>query len=209
MDHNVQLGIYEDFEYVVERVINRCHRSLTGDTREEAKQVGKLALWESIPNYLGDDSGCGLNSFLQNNINWAISKWLAYDITGVSTGKYYRLRDQGLFPDIESYDQVTEMAENDDGDSYLDTIHHTTDTPEQALLRTELREILNAGLEVLTRKQRTALVEHVLYEKSLNDIAERDGITVNNQRHIYFTARKAMARYYNAVYNTESALEEV
>lgn len=200
MDHNVQLGIYEQFEYVVERVINRCYRSLVGDTREEAMQVGKMALWEGIPNYLGDDSGCGLNSFLQNNINWAISRWLAYDITGVPRGKYCRLRDQGLLPDIENYDQVTELAEDDDGDSYLDTIHHTTDTPEKHLLRTELREILNAGLETLTRKQRTALVEHVIYDKSLHDIAERDGGTFNNQRRIYFTARKAMARYYNEAY---------
>lgn len=200
MDHNVQLGIYEQFEYVVERVINRCYRSLTGDTREEAMQVGKLALWEVIPKYLGDDSGCGLNSFLQNNINWAIARWLAYDITGVSQGKYYRLRDQGLLPDMESYDQVNQLAEDDDGDSYLDTIHNTTDTPEQHLLRTELREVLNAGLETLTRKQRAALVEHVIYEKSLHDIAERDGSTFNNQRRIYFTARKAMARYYNEVY---------
>lgn len=200
MDHNVQLGIYEQFEYVVERVINRCYRSLVGDTREEAMQVGKMALWESIPKYLGDDSGCGLNSFLQNNINWSIARWLSYDITGVSQGKYYRLRDQGLLPDMESYDQVNQLAEDDDGDTYLDTIHHTTDTPEQHLLRAELREVLNAGLETLTRKQRAALVEHVIYDKSLHDIAERDGGTFNNQRRIYFRARKAMARYYNDVY---------
>jgi RNA polymerase sigma factor (sigma-70 family) len=200
MNREEQEEIYHQYEYVVNRVINRCFRTLVGDTREEAMQVGKLALWGAIPGYKEGEVSCKMNSYLQYQIEWAISRWISVDIFGINQGKYERLSRDGLLPSITSYDGITINEEGEDS-SYLDYINHTTDTPEHALLRKEQREVLNAGLSTLTRKQRVALVEHVMYGTSLHDIAERDGGTFNNQRRIYFQARKRMAKFYNEAYS--------